>query len=785
MNSAEITANEIDADSCPASAGLACTDFVWLTPGRFALLLAALVFCTFPAVLLGKQTFVFRDFGLFSFPVAHYFRECFWRGELPLWNPYNYCGVPFLAQWNTMVLYPGSLIYLLLPLTWSLPFFCLLHLFWGGVGMYFCAHNWTRHRLAAAIAGVIFSFNGLSLNFLMWPSHIATFSWVPWVLWLVPLGWQTGGRKLLLGVLVASMQMLAGGPETIFFTWLILSLLMLGECVFVRTEESGTPLDEIRTFRVRTLLRFLATALLVFLICAPQLLPFLQLLSHSERDSGYSSLGWDWSMPLWGGANLLVPMFRTVPDSHGVFFQIEQNWTSSYYAGIGTVLLTLVAACVSRTWRAKLLIGLVLAALVLSLGKAGLVYAWLQAIFPGLGALRYPVKFTILLLSVLPLLAATGLSQMTQLSFQRSKLVPGCLGVIVLLIAGILVFDRMHPLPQDAWHLAWKSGATRVGFLLVVGLLTIRLGNMAGRKRVLGALLLVLVTWLDLLTHTPNPNPTAPSAVLEPGWARQQLDWKLETSGGMPSRAMLSPEADEALRMHSLPNLEQDFLVKRLSLFADVNLLDRIPQTFGFFSLAPKQIADLANLPYVQTNVSMPRLLDFMSVSKTTVAGSLYNWTNRPTAFPIILAGQAPIFGNDDQALAYLFRTNIDLSKTVFLPMKARAAISGEEGVAARVLRTSFRAREITAQIEAPSPALVTIAQTYFPPWRAYVDGRPVRIWRANYAFQAVEIPAGRHELRFVYTDRALAAGAVLFLLGSLGCAALMLCNIKHGSQAS
>src|SRR6266850_3924915 len=88
----------------------------WLTPGRFALVLGLLIFAAFPQVVLGLQTFVVRDFGFFAYPLAHFQRECFWRGELPLWNPYNNCGVPFLAQWNTMPLYPPALIYLLLPL---------------------------------------------------------------------------------------------------------------------------------------------------------------------------------------------------------------------------------------------------------------------------------------------------------------------------------------------------------------------------------------------------------------------------------------------------------------------------------------------------------------------------------------------------------------------------------------------------------------------------------------------------------------------------------------------
>src|SRR6185437_11663800 len=121
------------------------------------------------------------DFAVYAYPLAYHFRESFWRGELPLWNALNDCGLPFLAQWNTMTLYPLSLFYLLLPLSWSLGVFCLLHLFFAGMGMYFLAHRWTRNRFAAAFAGAAFCFNALMLNCLMWPNNISALAWLPWL----------------------------------------------------------------------------------------------------------------------------------------------------------------------------------------------------------------------------------------------------------------------------------------------------------------------------------------------------------------------------------------------------------------------------------------------------------------------------------------------------------------------------------------------------------------------------------------------------------------------------
>src|SRR5438105_3510601 len=251
----------------------------WLTPARFALLLGLLIFASFPQVLLGLQTFVVRDYGFFAYPLAHFQRECFWRGELPLWNPYNHCGVPFLAQWNTMPLYPPALIYLLLPLSWSLSFFCLLHLFWAGLGMYFLAQRWTGDRLAAAVAGLVFAFNGLSLNLLMWPSHIATFSWMPWVVLTVERGSYEGGRKLILAAACGALQMLAGGPETILLTWLVLSVIWVAQLVrgFLsrRASERRAPAPR------SVLWRFPLMVILVTAIVAIQLLPFMGLAAHS------------------------------------------------------------------------------------------------------------------------------------------------------------------------------------------------------------------------------------------------------------------------------------------------------------------------------------------------------------------------------------------------------------------------------------------------------------------------------------------------------------------------
>src|ERR1035438_8014795 len=149
--------------------------------------------------------------------------------------------------------------------------------------------------------------------------------------------------------------------------------------VWFRTRDS--------TFRSANTNSTSSRGLLVALVCAAQLLPFLELLTHSQRDAGYGSS--DWSMPIWGWANFLVPLFRTSLTRQGLFMQSGQSWTSSYYAGIGTVLLVAVALRRVRDWRMRVLAALLCLALVLALGNSGLLYRGLRLCFPGLGFVRY------------------------------------------------------------------------------------------------------------------------------------------------------------------------------------------------------------------------------------------------------------------------------------------------------------------------------------------------------------------------------------------------------------
>jgi hypothetical protein len=81
----------------------------------------------------------------------------------------------------------------------------------------------------------------------------------------------------------------------------------------------------------------------------------------------------------------------------------------------------------------------------------------------------------------------------------------------------------------------------------------------------------------------------------------------------------------------------------------------------------------------------------------------------------------------------------------------------------------SERNNRLQLFVEAKEDSLLVLSDTYFPGWKAYLDGNPVKIFRANYNFRAVSLPPGRHEVKFVYNPMSVKLGVLVTSLGIIG----------------
>jgi hypothetical protein len=722
---------------------------------RFLLTLGLLIFISYPGLLLGTRAFCYRDTGLFSYPVAYYLRDSLRHGHWPLWNPCSNCGTPFLAQWNTLALYPLSLFYILLPMPWSLNCFLLGHLLLGGIGMYRLAQDWFGSRFAASVAGLVFAWNGLSIHCLMWPCHAAGLAWMPCVVWQCGRAGQQGGGRIYWAALAGACQMLTGSPETILLTWLIVA------GIFVR-DVLHAPHDFWRIGR-----RLLGLGVMVGALSAAQMFPCLDLLAHGDRTSSAGS-GF-WSLPPWGLANFFVPLFHTAGSLSGVFSQDEQQWTSSYYVGVLPLALAAVALWRARGGRTLLLAVLALAGVLLAFGDAGLVLNFFKRAVPLLGFIRFPVKFITLTVFCLALLAGAGsawLQTQSPEAVRRSCSVPGTMiGLVVLLV---LALAYWFPFPFDSWSAVWPNALGRLAFLLVgLAVLTLVFQPRTTQARTLLSFGFLICMGLDICTHMPQQNPSVPiQAYADDPPPMTRLPQVGE------SRAMLSPQAESTMDNLVNPDLLQLYLGQRAELFSDCNLLNGIPKVSGFMSLHLAAEHTVAGL--LRSGKAAPALTEFLGVSQIAPPRPLFVWEAQTNFMPWATIGQKPVFLDDDATLAALCAESFLPRRIVYLPALARGEIEANADGHAQILSSHVGQSECVFQTSAESLTMLVVAQAYYHCWRASVDGAPVPLWRANYAFQALEVPPGRHEVRIVYVDRAFQAGAVISIMALLLCVAVI-----------
>jgi hypothetical protein len=233
---------------------------------------------------------------------------------------------------------------------------------------------------------------------------------------------------------------------------------------------------------------------------------------------------------------------------------------------------------------------------------------------------------------------------------------------------------------------------------------------------------------------------------------------------------MTSAEAESVLH-HSAAEKAADHAVRlRLGLYCNCNLIDGIPKVGGVYSLHLPQVDQVGRLLLTPHRSPSPGLADFLAVSHTTAPGKTVDWQSRKSCLPLVSSGQQPMFASDAETLPRLDEPEFDPQRIVLLPPEARTHLPESPFGKLQVLSQSIRSREMTFETEAAQPAMLVLAQSFYHPWRAYVDAQSVPVWRANHAFQALVVPPGRHRVRLSYEDRSFTWGAAISILTLTGC---------------
>ncbi len=172
----------------------------------------------FPAVL-GKVTLAPGDGWTQILGIRILIGHMIAQGELPLWNPYIFAGMPLLASIQPGALYPPTWLFAALSPQVAMNVLVLTTYHLALFGTYLFARRVGCTRVGALVAAVTFGLGGYMVAHLGHTNRINAAAWLPWILLAVEmLNRQPRWRWVTAGALFIALQVFAGDPQMTLYT---------------------------------------------------------------------------------------------------------------------------------------------------------------------------------------------------------------------------------------------------------------------------------------------------------------------------------------------------------------------------------------------------------------------------------------------------------------------------------------------------------------------------------------------------------------------------------------
>lgn len=687
------------------------------------------------------------------------------QGSLPLWNPYNGAGQPLLATLHTGMSNPFSLLQLADSITgWA--WYIILQLPLLFLVTYWYARILKISPFGALIAGVVVSFSGVITARLIYGDYVYALIGLPVLFAVVELVRAGSAQWSLMVPLIVSFVLICVQPQ--------ISAYVLATAVlyaFVRLKKGR--------------LLFFFMALLGGGFAAFQLMPTLELYQYANVTRGSSAFIFQkFLMPLSHLVTIVIPNYFGNSGTYNF-------WGRSDYAETVASLGLLPVAFVLMGWwtrDASGTFGQIKKFFLVSIGVT--ILLTLDWIMP---ALLYSIPAPVL---------STSIPSRVYLLTAFFVAVAAGIGIAQWEKQGISA-------RKNAWRAAVIMGIVGFG----IGIATVimnrmgliicpsqveRCANVALRNTVfelivwfVGSGLLVLPfvvsrSWMQMFAKA--------GLVLLLVSAGTYNAWKFLP---MSPRQYVGQDLAILAKLRALsPN--RIAAVESAALATDIATQHRFFDTNYYDPLYIRRYGELVS--YVNTGDRMKGLSrsDVNIVADATVSAALHarrerfwdmtgtaaivtkksdtltipgalwwedaDWQihDRVTALPRAYAvDNIVVEPDDDKLLAGLFSTDTNLAATAFVEVPIEGLHQGPGIEKGNVDIVKYTANEVELSVNiSGATSLVVLSDTYYPGWRARVDGVEQAVYRVNYAFRGIIVPEGAHRIEFWYEPMSLKIGA-------------------------
>ena len=693
----------------------------------------------------------------------------------PLWNPYLFGGMPYVAAMHGDIFYPTFLLRMILPTDVAMTWGFIIHVFLAGLFTYLFLRSLGLGFFGGLVGGLAYMMSG-NVAGLVSPGHdgkLFVSALLPMAMLLVVRGvrdgkhWAWGALAVTVGLGVLSPH-----PQLLQYMLLVCGAFGLF-LAFADTGAGALP----RTTALRRLALAAAAVVVGFAMGAIQYLPVREYVPWSPRALGKPwELATSYSMPPEEMINFWVPQFSGVLDRYWGDNSIHYH---SEYIGVAVILLAALAFAKGRVVLSRKVLwffaGVTLVAVLWALGGYTPFYRLVYAIVPGTKFFRAPSTMLYVISFGAAVLAAIGAERAAYRDVSRRFLIisggivlaVGLIGAVGGLtnlgvsLAEANQVDRVYANDAALRVGAWRS--TLFGVLATTCLFLLATGRVS---REAGGYLLAGVVAVDL-------------------WTVERMYWQFSPPA---SQIYASDAIIEYIKAQPEPGRVLPLPVYRRDPFVDGDALmaHNIRSVLGYHGnelgryqqlITPENIGNpnfwhLMNLKYVLSADTLSlRGLELVVGPVTNAYGTTTFLYRIAEENPLAWITPAIVKATDSEMAGTVLDPRFDVrSAALFDTGAAVTAVeltSIPEPLAIRARTTRYEPGAIDIELDQPAPpgSALLVSENYYPGWTAQVDGKPAPIGRADLTIIGVELPAGARQVSLRFTSPPFEKGKTITLV--------------------
>jgi hypothetical protein len=703
------------------------------------------------------NSFFWEDFIEQVFPIQTFAAQSFAQGEIPFWNPYTFCGMPFFADLQVGFFYPlNRLTALFLDSSgnlsvWGLQFIIILHFFIAQVSMYYLMRYFKVSSLGGVISAISFAFSFVMVMHVIHPMMVYHLAWFPLILMYYLKSLETLKIKFaIISGLIFGLSMLAGHPQTILYEALFIGLALIWFGIAKIRQ------GELKSLRlVKFLLAGLLPMLISVAIFSVQYLPSQDLAELSKRAEASYESAVEGSLEFKQVYTGLVPKIFGFVDAKGdksVPYHLENApyyyyWDTAFYFGITAIILAFFA--VVNGYRNRLTAFLIFISVFGFLFALGDNFVLFKIFYnlPFFGLLRIPARIMFFVVIAFSVLAGLGFDAIAKSPKNKTIFIQLLIAVAFPLLFSLLigggVLQGLISTPEQFISPIQSFGTLALVFVAIVSLVLILMQKNV-LKPIVAGVIIIIITFIDLYNQGVDFN----NGVQDPKTA-YSLDNQF--------KQMFVPKDINKLYRVSTRHYNPSYMAT----MRNQGLMDKIMLVEGYNQLVFNHIPPPCDVKNIHDLYNVKYELAFNNEVRQ------FNFVERQGYLPRAWFVYDSKSTTPENVKSYIeANKNIDFSKTVVLEKNITTKNSPDTIPTENTVKfTKFSNNEISCEVSSEKDGILVFSEIWYPDWKAYLDGEEVEILKANFSFRALVVPKGKHKLEMKYESDKYSTGLLISLI--------------------